>query len=156
MRPRLVAVVAAGFFFVAVAYNLRGSPQQTTAAPQAPPASGAAERQAVLSKYCFMCHNEKLKSGGLALSTLDLANLSKNPEKWEKVIRKLRTGAMPPAKMPRPDKATGIAASARFFASRTTNPDPQLRIRMTASPSSTPTVRNTSPPGPTRASRGGG
>src|SRR6185503_21261280 len=79
MRPRLVAVVAAGFFFVAVAYNLRGSPQQTTAAPQAPPASGAAERQAVLSKYCFMCHNEKLKSGGLALSTLDLANLSKNP-----------------------------------------------------------------------------
>jgi mono/diheme cytochrome c family protein len=109
MRPRLVAVVAAGFFFVAVAYNLRGSPQQATAAPQAPPTSGAAERQAVLSKYCFMCHNEKLKSGGLALSTLDLANLSKNPEKWEKVIRKLRTGAMPPPKMPRPDKATAAS-----------------------------------------------
>ena len=64
------------------------------------------DRQAVLSKYCFMCHNEKLKSGGLALSTLDLANLGKNPEKWEKVVRKLRTGAMPPGKMPRPDKAT--------------------------------------------------
>jgi len=106
MRPRLVAVAAAVFFFVAVAYNLRGSPQQATAAPQEPPASGASERQAVLSKYCFMCHNEKLKSGGLALSTLDLANLSKNTEKWEKVVRKLRTGAMPPAKMPRPDKAT--------------------------------------------------
>ena len=63
-----------------------------------------------------MCHNEKLKSGGLALSTLDLANPGKNPEKWEKVIRKLGTGAMPPAKMPRPDKATAenmVAGSKR-------------------------------------------
>jgi len=104
MRRRL-AVVAASCFFVAVAYNLRGSPQQSsdTASPHVSP---VADRQAVLTKYCFMCHNEKMKSGGLALSTLDLTNLGKNPEKWEKVVRKLRTGAMPPGKMPRPDKAT--------------------------------------------------
>ena len=108
MRRRL-ALVAASCFFVAVAYNLRGSPQQSTdaASPHASAGTSAvADRQAVLTKYCFMCHNEKLKSGGLALSTLDLANLGKNPEKWEKVVRKLRTGAMPPGKMPRPDKAT--------------------------------------------------
>src|SRR5258708_27483956 len=108
MRRRL-AVVAASCFFVAVAYNLRGSPQQSadTASPHAAaPTSAVADRQAVLTKYCFMCHNEKLKSGGLALSTLDLANLGKNPEKWEKVVRKLRTGAMPPGKMPRPDMVT--------------------------------------------------
>ena len=67
MRRRL-AVVIASCFFVAVAPYASAD----TAA--------AADRQAVLSKYCFMCHNEKLKSGGLALSTLDLANLGKNPE----------------------------------------------------------------------------
>lgn len=94
MNSRLAVVVAMAGFFVAVA-------------PQASADTTAvADRQAVLSKYCFMCHNEKLKSGGLALSTLDLANLGKNPEKWEKVVRKLRTGAMPPGKMPRPDKVT--------------------------------------------------
>src|SRR5579872_3337060 len=91
MRRRLAMVVASCSFVAPYA-------SADTAA--------AAERQTVLSKYCFMCHNEKLKSGGLALSTLDLANLGKNPEKWEKVVRKLRTGAMPPGKMPRPDKAT--------------------------------------------------
>ncbi|HEX3638562.1 MAG TPA: DUF1592 domain-containing protein, partial [Paraburkholderia sp.] len=89
----MVAVVASGCYFLAYASQASAD---TTA---------AADRQAVLSKYCFMCHNEKLKSGGLALSTIDLANLGKNPEKWEKVVRKLRTGAMPPGKMPRPDKA---------------------------------------------------
>ena len=71
MRPRLVAVVAGACFFVAVAFNLRGDPQQAASAAPAPATtSPAAERQAVLSKYCFMCHNEKLRSGGLALSTL--------------------------------------------------------------------------------------
>jgi len=94
MRPRLLAVVAAGCFFLALA----PAASADTAA--------VASRQAVLTKYCFMCHNEKLKSGGLALSTIDMEHLGKNPEKWEKVVRKLRTGAMPPGKMPRPDKAT--------------------------------------------------
>jgi len=103
MRRRLV-LIAASCFFVAVAYNLRGSPQSSSAAPAQ--AMAGADRQAVLSKYCFMCHNEKLKSGGLALSTIDMIDLGKNPEQWEKVVRKLRTGAMPPGKMPRPDKAT--------------------------------------------------
>ena len=46
-----------------------------------------------------------MKSGGLALSTLDLASVSKHAEEWEKVVRKVRTGAMPPVGRPRPDKA---------------------------------------------------
>ena len=90
-----IAVVAAEVCCLAAgSYQLRGSPQQVVS-----------DRQAVMGKYCFTCHNAKLKSGGLALSTLDLANVSKNAEKWEKVIRKVRTGAMPPAGLPRPDKA---------------------------------------------------
>src|ERR1700760_119284 len=65
----------------------------------------AAAQQVVLTKYCSVCHNEKLKSGGLVLTALDISAPAKNSESWEKVIRKLGTGAMPPAGMPRPDKA---------------------------------------------------
>ena len=60
----------------------------------------------MLSKYCVSCHNEKVKSGGLALTTLDISAPRKNTEAWENVIRKVRTGAMPPVGRPRPDKAT--------------------------------------------------
>ena len=67
--------------------------------------SAPSDRQAVLNKYCFTCHNEKVKAGNLVLNALDPAHPSKDAEKWEKVVRKLRTGAMPPTKMPRPDKA---------------------------------------------------
>src|SRR5579862_3650536 len=91
---RQVAAAVALCCFAAGSYKLRGSPQQAVA-----------DRQGVMGKYCFGCHNEKLKSGGLALNQLDLANLGKNAEKWEKVIRKVRSGAMPPAGLPRPDKA---------------------------------------------------
>ena len=62
--------------------------------------------RAVLDKYCVTCHNQRMKSGGLALDALDLAQVGEHAETWEKVVRKLRTGAMPPAGRPRPDKAT--------------------------------------------------
>ena len=63
-------------------------------------------QQALLNKYCVGCHNQKLKSGGLALDALDVTNVGKNAEKWEKVVTKLRAGLMPPARMPRPDEKT--------------------------------------------------
>src|SRR5688572_9520966 len=62
--------------------------------------------RSVVQKYCVSCHNEKVKSGGLTLSTLDLARAAEHADVWEQVIRKVRTGAMPPARRPRPDKAT--------------------------------------------------
>jgi len=61
---------------------------------------------ALLDKYCVTCHNEKLKTGGLSLQGANLTDVPKGAETWEKVIRKLRVGAMPPQGMPRPDKAT--------------------------------------------------
>ena len=69
------------------------------------PADAVAANQATVQKYCVSCHNEKVKSGGLTLTTLDLARAAKDTEAWEHVIRKVRTGAMPPAGRPRPDKA---------------------------------------------------
>ena len=67
------------------------------------PAPAAA---ALLDKYCVTCHSEKLKTGGLSLQGASLADIPKGAETWEKVIRKLRVGSMPPQGMPRPDKAT--------------------------------------------------
>ena len=49
------------------------------------------------------CHNERLKTGGLALDQLDVANVRRDAETWEKVVRKLRVGAMPPRGARRPD-----------------------------------------------------
>ena len=70
------------------------------------PAPHASSYRAVLNRYCFTCHNENLKTAGLVLDKLNVENLSADAPVWEKVIRKLRAGAMPPAGMPRPDKAT--------------------------------------------------
>jgi cytochrome c551/c552 len=74
----------------------------------------ASTQQAVVNKYCVVCHNAKLKTGGLSLQDADFSNISGSAEAWEKVIRKLRTGSMPPQGMPRPD-AAGINALASFF-----------------------------------------
>src|SRR5438128_702639 len=59
--------------------------------------------QAVLDTYCVTCHNQRLRTAGLALDTLDVARPSANAEVWERVIAKLRAGSMPPAGRPRPE-----------------------------------------------------
>ena len=72
-----------------------------------------------MSQYCVTCHSSRLKSGGLALDVLDAANVAANAETWEKVVRKLRTGAMPPLGAKRADEAT----SRRVIASLETQLD---------------------------------
>jgi cytochrome c551/c552 len=69
-------------------------------------AGSARAQTALIDQYCVTCHSEKLKTGGLSLQGANLADVPKGAETWEKVIRKLRVGAMPPQGMPRPDKAT--------------------------------------------------
>lgn len=69
----------------------------------AAPATPAAE---LVNKYCVSCHNQRLKSGGLTLDTADAARVANSAEAWEKVIVKLRSRAMPPPGLPRPDLAT--------------------------------------------------
>jgi mono/diheme cytochrome c family protein len=65
-----------------------------------------ADHSAVIDTYCVACHNAQLKTADLELDSADIADPIANPPLWEKVIRKLRTGAMPPAGMPRPDPDT--------------------------------------------------
>jgi hypothetical protein len=77
-------------------------------------ADSPAAQQAVLNKYCVTCHSAKLRTGGLSLQDTDLNSVPAAAETWEKVIRKLRTGSMPPQGMPRPDTAA-IDNLASFF-----------------------------------------
>jgi hypothetical protein len=64
---------------------------------------------ALLNRYCVTCHNEKLKTGGLVLNPADLGRVADTAETWEKVVRKLRAGAMPPSGAPKPDTAAANA-----------------------------------------------
>src|SRR5262245_52594837 len=76
--------------------------------------------QRVLTQYCVGCHNSRAKSAatasGVVFDAADLSRVADDSAMWEKVIRKLRAGAMPPAGAPRPDEASS-AAVASFFES---------------------------------------
>ncbi|OFV99498.1 MAG: hypothetical protein A3H94_03055 [Acidobacteria bacterium RIFCSPLOWO2_02_FULL_60_20] len=63
-----------------------------------------AQYRAILNRYCVTCHNERLRTAGLTLDKMSIGNPGEGAEAWEKVVRKLRAGQMPPAGMPRPDK----------------------------------------------------
>jgi len=112
MRLRLALIVAVAYVIVPVARSVqgRGAPPPPSSvvlqqAPAATVAAGTAPPRAVLDKYCVTCHNQRMKVGGLALDVLDVAQMSEHAEEWEKVVRKIRTGAMPPAGRPRPANA---------------------------------------------------
>jgi mono/diheme cytochrome c family protein len=78
-----------------------GRPQQPDAAIE--PLAAA---RAAINQYCVECHNDKLKTAGLALDKLNLEKAGENPEIWEKVVRKLRVRMMPPLGRRRPDEGT--------------------------------------------------
>ncbi len=65
--------------------------------------------RALVDQYCVVCHNQKNATAGVALNAIDFANAGANAAVLERVLRKVRTGEMPPAGMPRP--AAPVAAS---------------------------------------------
>ena len=69
-------------------------------------AQAQSPQQQVVTKYCVGCHNDRAKTGGLSLEKLDVDHPYSNAETWEKVIRKLRAGLMPPSGAQRPDRPT--------------------------------------------------
>jgi mono/diheme cytochrome c family protein len=111
MRRRAVPFVLGATLLVAANAGERTHTQVRTDTPAAD--ARAAEHRALVDRYCLGCHTERVKSGGLVLEGLDLSTPEAHPELWEKVVRKLRTGMMPPSGAPRPDRAAldGLAAS---------------------------------------------
>ncbi len=59
--------------------------------------------EVMIQEYCIGCHNQKTKTADISLEGLDYTDVAKNGDTWERVLRKVRTGQMPPVKAPHPE-----------------------------------------------------
>ena len=98
-------LVASVIWIVSLSAALPGAQAPQSAPARTALAAGTIDRS-VVDKYCVTCHNQRLKTGGLALDSSELTNVAAHADVWEKVIRKVEAGMMPPAGVPRPDAAT--------------------------------------------------
>jgi hypothetical protein len=116
------AAVESGFSRTNSAYD-----DQSTA--RVDPGSRTSPHAALLTQYCITCHNERTKTGGLVLDAADLETIPNRADVWEKVIRKVRAGMMPPVGMPRPDQAAldGLVAHLETTIDRAALASPTLR-----------------------------
>jgi hypothetical protein len=103
-RGLRLVVMSGAMFLCAISPALRA--QVAPASPSVARRQGAdgAPSRAFLDTYCARCHNERMKSGDLALDVLDPSTPDAHPAVWEKVLRKIRTRAMPPPSAPQPDR----------------------------------------------------
>ena len=102
--PERLSVVASVLLLAAVA----AAPAQGAARqePAKAPVGSAPEARAVIDRYCATCHNDRMKSGGLSLQSLDLDDIVGSSQHLEKIVKKVRVGLMPPPGKRRPDPAT--------------------------------------------------
>jgi mono/diheme cytochrome c family protein len=116
----LIIVLATGLAGAALAGQPGVAP-----APTPVPAPGA-ETAAVVNQYCVTCHNERLNTANFAIDKLNPEKVQLNPAAWEKVVRKLRTGSMPPPGSPRPVPEVYNATASWLEAEldRTAQPNP--------------------------------
>ena len=107
--PNIVVLAAGLSVTVFLCLQMDVSAQATApgvASAQSPSAPGAApsasSSRQLLDRYCVTCHNGRLETAGLSLDQIDVGNVSDGAEVWEKVVRKLRIGAMPPSNRAQP------------------------------------------------------
>src|SRR5437773_9329877 len=108
---RIVSLLAGIWVCVLVTSGLPSAGAWTgdpTGAAQAVPTvqGEKSPERALLDKYCVGCHNQRTKTAGLTLDVMDTGHVGESAASWEKVVRKLRGGQMPPANLPRPDETT--------------------------------------------------
>ena len=97
MKKRLLALI--GLACLSIAFAVNG---QTTSRQEASNSEPSAQR-ALLDKYCVGCHNQRTSNGvGLDAKSTDLEHIAQQAEKFEKVVRKIRAGMMPPSGAARP------------------------------------------------------
>ena len=96
-----------GFRFIGAAIATAAICATAGAGEPAAGQAGAApdSHRQLLDRYCVTCHNDRLETGGLSLQRSDLTNVAADAAVWEKVVAKLRAGAMPPQPRPRPEPA---------------------------------------------------
>jgi mono/diheme cytochrome c family protein len=117
VRTPLMGLVAAALVLTGAGcareLSFRTATPVLAVAHQRQPAASAApapEYSSLVGTYCVSCHNDRLKTAGLSLQSLELASVPEHAEVWEKVARKLRSGEMPPATVrSRPDSHAAAA-----------------------------------------------
>ena len=71
--------------------------------------SGVASPRAFVDQYCVTCHSDSGYQRGavpMSLQGLDMGEVGAHAELWEEVVRRVRTGMMPPGAARRPDNTT--------------------------------------------------
>jgi mono/diheme cytochrome c family protein len=106
MRNRVVVFAGLVWLMSAVPSVPLTAGQQAPVTTEAP---SAADHSAVVTKYCVTCHNDRAKVGGLTLEKLDIADPVAGADTWERVVRKVRVGMMPPQGSPQPDQTARAA-----------------------------------------------
>ena len=91
---------------VVAGYALSVAPADAQQRPAEVSTSARSPQRTFLDRYCVRCHNERLRTAGLTLDSADVSQVGAGAEVWEKVVRKLRAGIMPPVGVPQPEKAT--------------------------------------------------
>ena len=106
IRKSATVVVSIGIVITLVNYvELLAKSELTTLGSAPVSAKAVSPSRALLDEYCVGCHNDTLVTGGVTFEAVDVDNVSSDAIViWEKIVRKLRAGSMPPVGMPRPDK----------------------------------------------------
>jgi cytochrome c5 len=128
-REGMAVLAVAGVLALAATADRTHAAQDARPAAASSPVSAA--DQAVFTRYCLTCHTDVLRRRGTvpaAFETLDVTRVARDAKAWEAVLRKMRSGLMPPAGMPRPDRATHDAFVRRIEdaldAAAAARPDP--------------------------------
>jgi len=110
-----------------------GQHASSTPATVAPAIMALDAQKTFLTQYCTGCHNDTSKTGGMTLTSLNLAHPDQTPELAEKIVKKLRTGLMPPAiAAKRPDVETArlfrTALESELDKAAALHPNPGTRL----------------------------
>lgn len=62
------------------------------------------DRKRMLTQFCGGCHNDKAKTAGMSVMPLKADNIEAHTATWEKILRRVSLGEMPPRGMKRPSK----------------------------------------------------
>ena len=109
MSRRFGLSIVGAWCLLAAVLASQGPPPRPVPTSSSPASIASTDPKTVIDTYCVTCHSQRAKTGGLVLEGTDLANVQSHPEIWEKVVRKLRAGMMPPPGLPAPGRDSRAA-----------------------------------------------
>ena len=109
-----VGVALAGPILLQAKLQVSAQPVPALAPQSSPAAPVVTSDRELLDRYCLRCHNARMRTAGLVLDNVNPEQPAADAQTWEKVVRKLRTGLMPPPGNPRPDKTVSDAFVTRL------------------------------------------